>query len=69
VSLRPPDAWRAAIEAAGFRVQRDGTTGLTGLPLFHHTPLALLNWAALFLRGFFPWRQGEAYVCLATRTP
>jgi malonyl-CoA O-methyltransferase len=66
ISLRPPAEWRRAVEAAGFQVRREGTTGLSGLWLFDRTPLAWLNRAALLLWGFFPWRHGEAYICLAT---
>ncbi|MBI4502344.1 MAG: class I SAM-dependent methyltransferase [Gemmatimonadetes bacterium] len=66
IALRPPATWRASVEAAGFTVRREGTTGVSGIPLLHRTPLALLHWVPLLIWGFFPWRHGEAYVCLAT---
>ena len=65
ISLRRPDEWRVAVERAGFRVRREGTTGLSGVPLLRRMPLAFLHWVPLLVFGFFPWRQGEAYICLA----
>jgi 2-polyprenyl-3-methyl-5-hydroxy-6-metoxy-1,4-benzoquinol methylase len=65
ISLRRPDEWRAAVERAGFRVRREGTTGLSGVPYLRRKPLAFLHWVPLLVFGFFPWRWGEAYICLA----
>lgn len=66
VSLNPPAYWRELIRDNGFVILRDGTTGLSGIPIFRTLPLAPLNWGPLFLFGFFPWICGEAYVCIAT---
>jgi SAM-dependent methyltransferase len=68
VSLRAPARWREALIRSGFTPDRDGTTGFSGIPLFHRTPLALLHWGPLLVWGAFPWNQGEAYVCWATAT-
>jgi 2-polyprenyl-3-methyl-5-hydroxy-6-metoxy-1,4-benzoquinol methylase len=65
ISLRRPDEWREAIERAGFRVRREGTTGLSGVPILRRKPLAFLHWLPLLIWGFFPWRWGEAYICMA----
>ena len=65
ISLRRPDEWRAAVERAGFRVRREGTTGLSGVPVLRRMPLAFLHWAPMLIWGFFPWQQGEAYICIA----
>jgi SAM-dependent methyltransferase len=65
ISLRPPGAWRGAVERAGFRILREGTTGLSGVPVIRRKPLALVHWVPLFLWGYFPWRLGEAYICVA----
>ena len=65
IALRPPSEWRAALESAGFRVHRDGTTGVSGIPIFQRMPLAILHWLPLVVWGYFPWKKGEAYVCLA----
>ncbi|MBI4507918.1 MAG: methyltransferase domain-containing protein [Chloroflexi bacterium] len=69
VALRAPPSWRAAVQAHGFSVVKDGTTGLSGIPLLRRWPLALLNWGPLYVFGFFPWRHGEAYVCIARADP
>jgi len=66
VALNPPHYWRTLISSHGFTVLKDGTTGLSGIPVFRTLPMALLNWGPLFLFGFFPWMSGEAYVCIAT---
>lgn len=67
VALRAPQTWRHAVQAHGFAIMADGTTGLSGIPLLRTCPLALLNWVPLYLFGFFPWLHGEAYVCVARR--
>lgn len=66
INLNPPAYWRELICDNGFVILRDGTTGLSGLPIFRKLPIALINWGPLFLFGFFPWMHGEAYVCIAT---
>ena len=66
ISLNPPAYWRELIRGNGFVILRDGSTGLSGIPVFRKLPMALLNWGPLFLFGFFPWMSGEAYVCIAT---
>ncbi len=67
VSLKPPHKWRELLIANGFEILSDGTTGLSGIPMFRKLPLSLLNWGPLFLFGFFPWRHGEAYICLSQK--
>ena len=67
VSLKPPETWERLLTKHGFSVLQHGTTGLSGLPLCRKTPLGLINWGALWLFGFFPWRQGEAYICVARK--
>jgi len=65
LSLFPPEIWRDFIQKNGFRIVKDGTTGLSGIPLMRMFPISLLNWIPLFLFGFFPWVHGEAYICIA----
>jgi SAM-dependent methyltransferase len=67
ISLKPVDSWRAILNHQGFAILRDGTTGLSGIPIFRKFPLALLNWGPLFLFGFFPWRHGEAYISISQK--
>jgi len=67
ISLKPPETWKNMLIKHGFSVLRHGTTGLSSLPLCRKTPLGIINWAALFFFGFFPWRHGEAYICVARK--
>jgi len=66
INLNPPAYWRELIRGNGFVILKDGTTGLSGIPVFRKLPMALFNWVPLFLFGFFPWEHGEAYVCVAS---
>jgi ubiquinone/menaquinone biosynthesis C-methylase UbiE len=65
ISLHAPSEWLKILEGQGFVVLRHGTTGITDIPIFRKLPLALLNWGPLFAFGFFPWRLGGAYICIA----
>lgn len=67
ISLLPPGRWRELLVSCGFAILRDGTTGLSGVPVFRKLPLGLLNWVPMFLFGFFPWQHGEAYICIARK--
>jgi len=67
VSLHIPDIWRALLEQEGFEILQDGTTGLSGLKIFHTFPLGFVNWGLLLLCGFFPWKLGESYMAIAIR--
>lgn len=67
ISLHPPATWQEMLRKHGFTILRHGTTGCTDIPIFRKLPLALLNWGPLFVFGFFPWRHGGAYICLARR--
>ncbi len=64
ISLHPPGKWRAILEAQGFVVLREGTTGLSSIPLVRMFPFCLFNWGLLFLFGFFSWRHGNAYISI-----
>jgi SAM-dependent methyltransferase len=67
ICLRGPSVWRQMLKSNGFRVQRDGTTGLSGIPVFRSFPLCVLQRIPLFFCGCFPWRFGEAYMCIGER--
>jgi SAM-dependent methyltransferase len=68
VSLHGPSFWSDLVGESGFRISRHGTTGLTGIPLLNKMPLGLVHWIPSFIFGHFPWRLGEAYICVAVRT-
>ncbi len=65
ISLKAPNYWRELLLEFGFRIVREGTTGLSGIPIFRVLPVALVNWVPLFVFGFFSWQYGESYVCVA----
>jgi SAM-dependent methyltransferase len=67
VSLRGPDGWAAALDAAGFKILDRGTTGLTGFPLFRWPPLALINWVPMTLFGYFSWKLGESSMIISRK--
>lgn len=67
VSLHGPAYWRNLLDGAGFDIARQGTTGLSGIPLLDRMPLGLIQWIPVFLCGHFPWQRGEAFVCMAVR--
>jgi ubiquinone/menaquinone biosynthesis C-methylase UbiE len=67
VSLYSPKEWKSIFERWGFSRVYDGTTGLSGIPVFRKFPLALLNYLPLLLFGALPWDRGEAFVGLFRR--
>jgi len=67
ISLHPPIWWQEHILSSGFHILKNGTTGLSGLRLFKRLPLSLFNWGLLYIFGFFPWRYGESYACIACK--
>jgi SAM-dependent methyltransferase len=67
VSLCSPKEWKSIFERRGFLRVYGGTTGLSGIPVFRKSPLALLNYLPLLLFGALPWDRGEAFVGLFRR--
>jgi len=67
ICLNGPAFWRQALANAGFSIQRDGTTGLSGLPVLNKFPVSLIHWIPTFIFGYYPWELGEAYICEAIR--
>ena len=67
ISLYGPSFWRGLVQEAGFSIQHDGTTGLSGIPLFNRVPLGLIHWIPSFFCGHYPWDLGEAYICVALK--
>jgi SAM-dependent methyltransferase len=69
ISLHGPSFWSEMLDKSGFDIARHGTTGLSGIPLLNRIPLGLVHWIPSFFCGYFPWRLGEACICLAIRRP
>jgi SAM-dependent methyltransferase len=67
ISLHGPSYWSEMLDRSGFEIARHGTTGLSGIPLLNKMPLGLIHWIPSFFLGYFPWKLGEAYICVATR--
>lgn len=67
ISLNGPPYWRELLSSTGFDIVKDGTTGLSGIPLFNRMPIGLIHWIPSFFCGYYHWRLGEAYVCAAIR--
>ena len=67
MSLRGPDEWASALDAAGFKILDRGTTGLTGFPLLRWPPLALISWVPMTLFGYFPWKLGESLMLISRK--
>jgi SAM-dependent methyltransferase len=67
VSLLSPPRLRGLLGEAGFAIVRDGTTGLSGLPLVGRSPLMLVNVLIQGAFGCFGWRWGESYVAAARK--
>lgn len=67
IQLQPPSFWRETLVKAGFAIERQGTTGLTGVPVIGRFPFSLLHWIPTFFFGFYPWERGEAYICIAKK--
>jgi ubiquinone/menaquinone biosynthesis C-methylase UbiE len=67
VSLHGPSFWRDMLNKSGFDIAREGTTGLSGIPLLNTMPFGLIHWIPGFFWGYFPWRFGEACVYVAIR--
>jgi SAM-dependent methyltransferase len=67
IALHGPCYWRQVATEAGYHVAREGTTGLSGIPILDRMPMGLIHWIPGFFYGYYPWRLGEAYVCIAVR--
>lgn len=64
ISLKTPLEWRKIFEHFGFKILKDGTTGLTGFRLLRIFPFSLLNHVPMAIMGFFPWYKGESYMAV-----
>jgi hypothetical protein len=74
INIRPFSEWRNLLKINDFRIARDGTDTLWDVPYFKGIPYAVqkvpfisLHWILTWLFGFFPWKWGENYVCIARK--
>jgi SAM-dependent methyltransferase len=75
LTILPPEEWRSLIEKHGFSVIREGTDFLWDTPYFKVIPAKLqwltlvgLTWALVWMNGFYPWKFGENYFCVAKKS-
>ena len=74
IHIAPMAEWRRLLSSNGFAVVRDGTDFIWDVPYFRHIP-SLIQWAPLVgltcilvrLNGFYSWRFGENYTCVAKK--
>jgi SAM-dependent methyltransferase len=69
IALNGPSYWKDQLEQSNFLIERQGSTGLSGIPLLNRMPFGLIHWIPGFFFGFFPWNLGEACVYTAVRSP
>ncbi|MEH1992498.1 class I SAM-dependent methyltransferase [Nostoc sp.] len=62
ISVFSPQKWQEITLSVGFRLIEQGSTALSGIPIFQKFPLNIFNHGLLFIFGFFPWMKGEAYI-------
>ncbi len=74
IQIRKTDAWRAALDAAGYTIVKDGTDMWWDVPYIRGVPVLLqrllfmpAHWAVGWGLGFLPWRLGENYICIARK--
>ena len=67
ISLKVPKEWEKIIKNSGFKIIKQGTTGLTGFKTLQKIPFGLINWIPMAIFGFFPWYKGESYMVMAQK--
>lgn len=75
ISILPCEEWRRLLVKNKFKIIRDGTDTLWDVPYFRHIPYKLqwlffitFTWILVWLNGFYSWRWGENYICVARKT-
>jgi len=74
INIRHMQKWRKLLYEKGFKILKDGTDTLWDIPYFKIVPLIFQkiffispHWILTWLFGFFPWKFGENYVCIAKK--
>lgn len=75
INIRKRSEWKKLMTKNGLSVMRDGTDTLWDIPYFKSVPYIFqkivfisLHWTLTLLFGFFPWRLGENYICIAKKS-
>ena len=74
VNIKTIKEWRDIMNSHGFNILKDGTDTLWDTPYFKRIPFILqkiifqsAHWILSWIFGFFPWRYGENYYCVARK--
>lgn len=72
INIKKIEEWRSLMESNGFKILQEGTDTLWDVPYFKNIPYLIqklifipFTWVFIWLFGFFPWRLGENYICIA----
>jgi len=74
LNIKLRSEWKKILQKTGFRIIKDGTDTLWDVPYFKRFPYILqkiffisLHWLLIMIFGFFPWKYGENYICIAKK--
>jgi SAM-dependent methyltransferase len=74
IHISPIAEWRRLLASNGFAIVRDGTDFIWDVPYFKRIPFSIqwaslvgLTWILVWINGFYPWKFGEEYVCVARK--
>ncbi|GAG82018.1 unnamed protein product, partial [marine sediment metagenome] len=74
ISLKPIKEWQELINTNNFLILNDGTDTLWDIPYFKVIPniiqkliFIIPHWILTFFFGFFFWKYGENYICIAKK--
>jgi ubiquinone/menaquinone biosynthesis C-methylase UbiE len=73
-SIKSITEWRKEVNSDGFHIIQDGTDTLWDVPYFKKIPIRIqwlffisTTWILIWWKGFFKWKKGENYYCIACK--
>jgi 2-polyprenyl-3-methyl-5-hydroxy-6-metoxy-1,4-benzoquinol methylase len=74
INIKSMNEWRQTLKNNRFIILKDGTDTLWDIPYFKYIPVVVqkilfmsTHWILTWIFGFFPWKYGENYVCIAQK--
>jgi SAM-dependent methyltransferase len=74
INIKSIDEWRNLLNDNGFIILKDGSDTLWDVPYFRCVPNFIqkflfmpAHWMFIWLFGFFRWKYGENYICIAKK--
>lgn len=74
ISIKSIIEWRNLLKNNNFLILKDGTDTLWDVPYFRYVPTSIqkflfisIHWVLIWLFGFFNWKYGENYICIAQK--